>query len=64
MGLTHAVRTYGWDKGIRATAIGPGWVRTTMGMTSPTLKIPHEQMTAPEHAITQIAQVMEGGLTL
>lgn len=48
MGLTHATRTYGWDKGIRATAICPGWVRTQMSMKSPTLRIPHEEMIAPE----------------
>jgi NAD(P)-dependent dehydrogenase (short-subunit alcohol dehydrogenase family) len=59
MGLTHAVRTYGWDKGIRATAICPGWVRTSMGMTSPTLKIPHEQMTAPETVAQMVRTAIE-----
>jgi NADP-dependent 3-hydroxy acid dehydrogenase YdfG len=47
MGLTHATRTYGWEKGIRATAICPGWVKTSMGLTSPTLKIQPQEMTQP-----------------
>jgi NADP-dependent 3-hydroxy acid dehydrogenase YdfG len=47
MGLTHAIRTYGWDKGIRATAICPGWVRTNMSIKSPTLKIRQDEMTDP-----------------
>ncbi|CAN7696646.1 SDR family NAD(P)-dependent oxidoreductase [Mesorhizobium sp. LjRoot246] len=47
MGLTHAIRTYGWDKGIRATAICPGWVKTNMGLTSPTRRIQPEQMIDP-----------------
>lgn len=47
LGLTHAIRTYGWDKGIRATALCPGWVRTSMGLKSPTLKIQPEAMTDP-----------------
>lgn len=48
MGLTHATRTYGWEKGVRATAICPGWVRTNMSVKSPTLKITPEEMTQPE----------------
>lgn len=48
MGVTHATRTYSWDKGVRATAICPGWVRTKMSMTSPTLKIKPEEMIDPE----------------
>lgn len=60
MGLTHAIRTYGWDKGIRATAICPGWVRTTMGLNSPTRKIPPEQMIDP----ATIAQLVRTALEL
>jgi NAD(P)-dependent dehydrogenase (short-subunit alcohol dehydrogenase family) len=59
MGLTHAVRTYGWDKGIRATAICPGWVRTSMGMTSPTLMIPYDQMTSPETVAQLVRTAIE-----
>ena len=47
MGLTHAIRTYGWEKGIRATAICPGWVMTSMSLKSPTLKIKPHEMTQP-----------------
>jgi NAD(P)-dependent dehydrogenase (short-subunit alcohol dehydrogenase family) len=47
MGLTHATRTYGWEKGIRATAICPGWVKTSTSLTSPTLKIGPDEMTQP-----------------
>ncbi|WFP65623.1 MULTISPECIES: SDR family NAD(P)-dependent oxidoreductase [unclassified Mesorhizobium] len=47
MGLTHAIRTYGWDKGIRATALCPGWVKTSMSVKSPTLKIQQDEMTDP-----------------
>lgn len=48
MGLTHATRTYGWEKGVRATAVCPGWVRTGMSVKSPTLKLRPEDMTQPE----------------
>lgn len=47
MGLTHATRTYGWEKGIRATAICPGWVKTSTSPKSPTLKIQPHEMTQP-----------------
>lgn len=47
LGLTHATRTYGWDKGVRATAICPGWVRTETSLGSPTLHIPPEEMIDP-----------------
>jgi len=60
MGLTHATRTYGWDKGIRATAICPGWVRTQRGMNSPTLKIAHDKMIDPD----TIAQLVRTALEL
>lgn len=48
LGLTHAIRTYGWDKGVRATALCPGWVRTSTSLKSPTLKIQPHEMTQPE----------------
>ncbi|RWJ31933.1 SDR family NAD(P)-dependent oxidoreductase [Mesorhizobium sp.] len=48
LGLTHAIRTYGWDKGIRATALCPGWVKTSFSVKSPTLKIQPHEMTQPE----------------
>jgi NAD(P)-dependent dehydrogenase (short-subunit alcohol dehydrogenase family) len=60
MGLTHATRTYGWDKGIRATAICPGWVRTDMGLSSPTRKIEPEEMIDP----ATIAQLVRTAIEL
>ncbi|RTM09690.1 MAG: SDR family NAD(P)-dependent oxidoreductase [Hyphomicrobiales bacterium] len=47
MGLTHATRTYGWDKGIRATAICPGWVATERNRNSPNLALPPDEMIQP-----------------
>lgn len=47
MGLTHATRTYGWDKGIRATAICPGWVATERVLKSPTRKLQPDEMIQP-----------------
>lgn len=48
MGLTHAIRTYGWDKGIRATAICPGWVRTERIVNSSSYSISPEDMIDPK----------------
>jgi NAD(P)-dependent dehydrogenase (short-subunit alcohol dehydrogenase family) len=47
MGLTHATRTYGWDKGIRATAICPGFVRTERVVKSPTRSVAPSEMIDP-----------------
>jgi NAD(P)-dependent dehydrogenase (short-subunit alcohol dehydrogenase family) len=60
LGLTHAIRTYGWDKGIRATAISPGWVNTSTSLKSPTLKIMPHEMTQPE----TVAQLVRTALEL
>lgn len=43
--LTHAVRREGWDDGVRATALCPGFVETDMTMAA---QFPREQMTKPE----------------
>jgi len=43
--LTQAVRREGWDAGIRATALCPGFVATDMSAYS---GVPGEQMTQPE----------------
>ena len=45
IGLTHAVRHAGWDDGVRATALCPGFVISDM--TRNVTKIPREQMTNP-----------------
>jgi NAD(P)-dependent dehydrogenase (short-subunit alcohol dehydrogenase family) len=44
--LTHAVRREGWDHGIRATALCPGFVDTDM--TSHVTTFPRERMSRPE----------------
>lgn len=59
MGLTHATRTYGWDKGVRATAICPGWVKTSMSITSPTLKIEPHEMTQPSSIAHLVRTALE-----
>jgi NAD(P)-dependent dehydrogenase (short-subunit alcohol dehydrogenase family) len=59
MGLTHATRTYGWDKGIRATAICPGWVKTNTSLKSPTLKIEPHEMTQPATVAHLVRMALE-----
>lgn len=44
--LTHGVRQAGWQDGVRATALCPGFVATDM--TKAVTKVPRERMTAPE----------------
>jgi NAD(P)-dependent dehydrogenase (short-subunit alcohol dehydrogenase family) len=44
--LTHALRRQGWDSGIRATALCPGFVATDM--TAYVTTAPREKMTKPE----------------
>lgn len=46
MGLTHTTRHVGWDKGVRATAVCPSFVRTEM--SSYTQKVTPEEMIQPE----------------
>ncbi|MEM8619180.1 MAG: SDR family NAD(P)-dependent oxidoreductase [Actinomycetota bacterium] len=46
MGLTHTTRHVSWDKGVRATAVAPGFVRTEMSAYSD--KISPEEMIQPE----------------
>ncbi len=43
--LTHAVRHAGWDDGVRATALCPGFVASDM--TTHVTKVPRERMTDP-----------------
>ena len=42
--LTHALRREGWDDGVRATALCPGFVETDMTMAA---QFPREQMSKP-----------------
>lgn len=44
--LTHGVRRQGWEHGIRATALCPGFVDTDM--TAAVTKVPREAMSRPE----------------
>ncbi|MBK9083393.1 MAG: SDR family NAD(P)-dependent oxidoreductase [Rhizobiales bacterium] len=43
--MTHAARRTGWEKGVRATALCPSFVRTDL--TADATKIPRDQMTDP-----------------
>ncbi|HUA77649.1 MAG TPA: SDR family NAD(P)-dependent oxidoreductase [Acetobacteraceae bacterium] len=43
--LTHAVRQAGWEKGVRATALCPGYVATDM--TAGVTNFPRERMSDP-----------------
>jgi NAD(P)-dependent dehydrogenase (short-subunit alcohol dehydrogenase family) len=53
--LTHAVRRAGWEHGIRATAICPGYVDTDMVAGVAT---PREEMTRPEDLARLVVCVM------
>ncbi len=55
--LNHAVRRAGWDDGIRATAICPGFVNTDMAAGIADLE-PHA-MTQPEDLAVLIANTIE-----
>ena len=44
MALTHALRRAGWEDGVRATALCPGFVETDMTMAA---QFPRDQMTKP-----------------
>ena len=46
MGLCQTIRNEGWDKGIRITALCPGWVNTDM--SKEVKYIQREEMTQPE----------------
>jgi NAD(P)-dependent dehydrogenase (short-subunit alcohol dehydrogenase family) len=52
--LTHAVRREGWDDGVRATALCPGFVETDMTMSA---QFPREQMTKPGD-LAELAEVL------
>lgn len=56
--LTQAIRRQGWDHGIRATAVCPGFVDTDM--TAHVTNVPREAMTRPE----DVAILIETALRL
>ena len=45
LGLTHAIRQAGWEQGVRATAICPGFVATDMAAAAPARP---EDLTQPD----------------
>jgi NAD(P)-dependent dehydrogenase (short-subunit alcohol dehydrogenase family) len=54
--LTHAVRRIGWQHGIRATALCPGFVDTDL--TAHVSDVPHEHMTDPKDLAKLVATVV------
>lgn len=54
--LTHAVRRIGWEHGIRATALCPGYVETDL--TARITDMPHDQMTDPADLARLVATVV------
>jgi len=56
LALTHAVRREGWDDGVRATAICPGFVATDM--TAGVTAFPRESMTEPADIAALIAMAL------
>jgi NAD(P)-dependent dehydrogenase (short-subunit alcohol dehydrogenase family) len=53
--LTHAVRQLGWEHGVRATAVCPGFVATDMTVKAP---FPRENMIRPEDLAALVATVI------
>lgn len=54
--LTHSVRRLSWDKGLRATAMCPSFVRTDM--TAQVTTFPHEKMIDPDDFATMVAMII------
>ena len=57
MGLTHTTRHIAWEKGVRATAVCPGFVRTEM--SSYTSKVAPEDMIQPETIADVVSTVIQ-----
>tara|TARA_Y100001968_G_scaffold293412_1_gene299326 strand:- start:205 stop:918 length:714 start_codon:yes stop_codon:yes gene_type:complete len=57
MSLCQTMRNEGWDKGIRVTAICPGWVNTDMA--SEVTNFPKEEMTQAEDIANICANLLE-----
>ncbi len=56
MALTHSARRLGWEHGIRATALCPGYVNTDMAAAIGTMEA--EDMTQPEDLAKLVAHVI------
>jgi NAD(P)-dependent dehydrogenase (short-subunit alcohol dehydrogenase family) len=54
--LTHALRRIGWEHGIRATALCPGFVDTDL--VAHVTDVPHDQMTDPADLAKLVAAVI------
>lgn len=54
--LTHAVRQAGWDHGVRATALCPGFVATDM--TAGVTKVPREAMSRPDDIAALVGTIL------
>ena len=54
--LTHGVRQAGWEQGVRATALCPGFVATDM--TAGVTRVPRERMTTPEDVALLVETVL------
>ena len=57
MALTHAVRRAGWEHGIRATALCPGFVDTDL--VAHVKDMPHEEMIDPADLARMVAMVVQ-----
>lgn len=57
LAMTHAIRHAGWDEGVRATAICPGFVATDMA--AGLANRPPEAMTQPEDVARIVAFVLD-----
>lgn len=55
--LTHAVRRLGWEHGIRATALCPGYVDTDL--TAKVTDVAREQMTSTEDLAELVATIVQ-----
>jgi len=55
--LTHSIRRLGWDKGVRATALCPSFVKTDMAVQYPG-KVAPQEMTQPEDLAALVETVM------
>ncbi len=56
MAMTHSTRRIGWEHGVRATAVCPSFVATDL--TSNVIKVPREEMIAPEDLAELVATVI------
>ena len=56
MALTHATRRIGWDRGVRACAICPGFVRTDM--TAKVTQVARSDMTDPDDLAELVATII------